>query len=53
MDNDDALNSVLQDDAPSGLMSVVKELAFSMPGVDEAMSFAAVMQYVRFEFMAK
>jgi arsenite-transporting ATPase len=46
MENDDALNTVLQDEGGSGLMSMMKDLAFAMPGIDEAMGFAQVMKLV-------
>lgn len=46
MENDEALNSVLQDEAQGGLMGMVKDLAFAMPGIDEAMGMAQVMKYV-------
>lgn len=28
------------------MMSMMKDLAFSLPGIDEAMGFAQVMKYV-------
>jgi hypothetical protein len=46
MDMDDSLNSVLQNEEQGGLMSMMKEFAFAMPGIDEAMSFSQVMKYV-------
>lgn len=45
MENDDSLNTVLQDEGSGGLMSMMKELAFAMPGIDEAMGLAQVMKY--------
>lgn len=39
------MDSVIPDESTAGLMGVMKDLAFSLPGVDEAMSFAQVMKY--------
>lgn len=46
MENDDEMDSVMQDESSGGLMSVMKDLAFSLPGIDEAMGFSQVMKYV-------
>lgn len=34
------------DDQGSGISSMMQDLAFAIPGVDEAMGFAEVMKYV-------
>lgn len=40
------LFSFLADDQGSGISSMMQDLAFAIPGVDEAMGFAEVMKYV-------
>lgn len=45
MENNDSINTVLQDEGSGGLMSMMKELAFAMPGIDEAMGLAQIMKY--------
>jgi hypothetical protein len=43
---DSPVLSLLADDQGSGVSSMMQDLAFAIPGVDEAMGFAEVMKYV-------
>jgi len=44
------LATQIADDQGSGISSMMQDLAFAIPGVDEAMGFAEVMKYDFFSF---
>jgi anion-transporting ArsA/GET3 family ATPase len=41
------VNSVIAADSNGMMGSMMQDLAFAIPGVDEAMSFAEIMKYAR------
>lgn len=50
--NPSTCDSPTADSDAGGMGGMMQDLAFAIPGIDEAMGFAEVMKYVRLSFLS-